>query len=276
MKQILFLIAVGFSTVTNAQQLKLNKGQKIQVISSVSQDMDVMGMQMQNKSSSTSLVEIKDADGKNYNAVYKLDKLTMSMDGMGQQQSYDSEKPEDKDSEIGKSVGASVGKEIKVTIDKTTGKAVSETPATDKKEEEEDNPLAGIMDMFGAKESETAITESVYFLIPAGKKTGDSWTDSTKASPTMTGFKTYTIKSIAGNVATIGLFSKLEGSQNVETQGMTMDVTISAKTEGEMLVDITNSLLKKSSRVADITGNMNMMGQSMPLTSKMTEFTEYK
>lgn len=278
MKQILFLLMLGCSVAVNAQQVKLTKGQQITITSTVTQDMDMgMGMQMKNNSSTSSVLEVKDADNKNYNAVYKLTKLNMTFDGMGQQQSYDSEKAEDKDSELGKSVGDKIGKEVKVTIDKNTGKATSEKIAVpEKKEEDEDNPLAGMMDMFGAKESETAITESVFFLIPAGKKVGDSWSDSVNVKETMKGIKTFTLKAMNGNDATIAIFSKMEGKQNVEVQGMQIDINISAKTEGEMLVDIKTSLMKKSSRVADITGNMDMMGQSMPLTSKMTEITEYK
>lgn len=279
MKQILFLLTLSCSVAANAQQIKLNKGQQITITSTVSQDMDMgMGMQMKNNSNTTSVLEVKDADSKNYNAVYKLTKLNMTFDGMGQQQSYDSEKAEDKDSELGKSMGDKIGKEVKVSIDKNTGKATSETipSSPEKKEADEDNPLEGMMDMFGAKESETAITESVFFLIPAGKKTGDSWSDSMNVKEGMKGIRTYTLKSINANEATIAVFSKMEGKQNVEVQGMQIDISISAKTEGEFLVDTKTSLMKKSSRVADITGNMDMMGQSMPLTSKMTEVTEYK
>lgn len=278
MKQILFLLTLGSAAAVNAQQIKLDKGQRITITSTVSQDMDMgMGMQMKNSSNTTSVLEVKDADSKNYNTVYKLTKLNMTFDGMGQQQSYDSEKATDKDSELGKSVGDKIGKEVNVTIDKNTGEITTEKKAEpEKDDEDEDNPLAGMMDMFGAKESETAITESVFFLIPAGKKVGDSWSDSVNVKESMKGIKTFTLKAINGNEATIALFSKIEGKQNVEMQGMQIDINISAKTEGEMLVNTKTSLVKKSSRVADISGNMDLMGQSMPLTSKMTEVTEYK
>ena len=198
------------------------------------------------------------------------------VDAMGQQDSYDSEKPEDKDKELGKSLGEKIGKEVNVTIDKTTGNTVAETPPTPEKEEEQDNPFAGMKEMFGAADSEAGITQSAFFIIPAGKKAGDSWTDSVAVSDAMKGSKTYTIKSINGTEAVITVFSKMEGKQNIELQGMQIDIALSAKTEGELLVDTKTSLLKKSSRVADVTGNMDMMGQSMPITSKLTETTEYK
>ena len=274
MKQLLLPVTLVLSMAAHAQ-IKLNKDQKITITSTVTQDID-MGMgQIKNNTNATSVVNIKDADSKNYNAVYTLSKLSMSMDGMGQQQSYDSEKPEDKDNELGKSFGEKIGKGVNITIDKTTGKTTTETPATPEKEEE-DNPFAGMKELFGAADSESGITESAFFVIPAGKKVGDSWTDSVSTGNAMKGSKTYTIKSINGTEASIAVFSKMEGKQNMELQGMQIDIVLSAKTEGELLVDTKTSLLKKSSKVADITGNMDLMGQSMPITSKLTETTEYK
>lgn len=276
MKQLLLSATLFLSIAANAQQIKLNKGQKITITSSLVQDIDMGIGQINNSTNSTSVLNIKDADNKNYNAVYTLSKLSISVDAMGQQDSYDSEKPEDKDKELGKSLGEKIGKEVNVTIDKTTGNAVAETPATPEKEEEQDNPFAGMKEMFGAADSEAGITQSAFFIIPAGKKAGDSWTDSVAVSDAMKGSKTYTIKSINGTEAVITVFSKMEGKQNIELQGMQIDIALSAKTEGELLVDTKTSLLKKSSRVADVTGNMDMMGQSMPITSKLTETTEYK
>ena len=276
MKQILFLAALGASFTINAQQLKLSKGQKVTITSTISQEVDMGIGQINNNSKSTSVLEVKDSDNNNYTASFKLAKLTMSMDAMGQQQSYDSEKAEDKDSEIGKSVGAKVGKEVNLLIDKTSGKAnIKDAASPEKKETDEENPLEGMMQMFGAGESEAAITEAVFFIIPTGKKAGDTWSDSTTSLANMKAYHTYTLKSVNGDDATISVFTKMEGKQSMEQQGMQMDINLSAKTEGELLVNTKTSLLKKSSRVADITGNMDIMGQSMPITSKMTEVTEY-
>lgn len=277
MKQLLFSLAILISFNTKAQQVKLNKGQKIIITSTVSQDIDMGVGQMKNSTSSTSSLEVKNTDAANFDVVYKLEKIKLSVDGMGQQQSYDSEKPEDKDSELGKSIADKLGQEVKLKLNKSTGKAVAEkNNAADEQKEDADNPLGGLAEMFGASETESAVAESAVFVIPAGKKVGDSWSDSVNVKESMKGIKNYTIKSINGDEATVSLFSKLEGTNKVELQGMELDINLSAKTEGELLVNTKTSLLKKSSRVADITGTMDVMGQSMPLTSKMTEITEYK
>lgn len=276
MKQILCVVAFGFSAVVNAQEIKLNKGQKISINSNISQDIDMGVAQVKNNTSTTALLEVKDSDSKNYNASFKVTRLVINANAMGQEENYDSDKPEDKDSEMGKAVSDKINKEEKVTVDKKSGKVIAGNAGVEKKEDPNENPMAGLMEMFGGGSTENAVTESAFFIIPTGKKVGDSWTDSLSVKDAMKGYKTYTIKSIAANEAVVAVFSKMEGKQNVDMQGMQIDIAMSAKTEGELWVDPKTSLMKKSSRVADITGTMDMMGQSMPLTAKMTEITEYK
>ena len=277
MKKYLLLGVLMISLAAGAQQINLNKVQQITITSTANQDIDMMsmGMQMKNNTSSTGILEIKNGDNKNYNGIYKLSKISISMDAMGQQSSYDSEKPSDKESEIGKSVAGKVGKEIKVSINKNSGKAtVDKNEAEIKTSTEDANPLKGLMESFGAAD-EGATVETAFFMMPAGKKAGDSWVDSVKTKE-MKEVKTYTLKSITGSEAIIGIFSIMEGTSKVDAQGMQMDISISAKSEGEIIVDTKNSLVKKRSSVSDISGNIEMMGQSMPMTSKVSATTEYK
>ena len=276
MKKFLFSAAFLLSLGANAQKINLAKGKQIVITATANQEMTMssMGMEMKNNNSSTAILEVKDLDTKNYNTTYKLTKISISMDAMGQQSSYDSEKPADKESEIGKSVEGKIGSEVKVLIDKNSGKSTLQKTEEEKKEVEEDNPLKGLMESFGAAD-EGATVETAFFILPAGKKVGDVWKDSV-INKQMKEVKTYTLKSIKGNEAVISLFSTMEGTSTVDAQGMQMNIKLSAKTEGEMIVDVKNSLVKKRTSVSDITGDIDMMGQSMPITSKVTAVTEYK
>lgn len=277
MKKYLLSATLLLSLATNAQKINLIKGKQIVITSTANQEMTMssMGMEMKNNNSSTAILEVKDLDNNNYNTTYKLTKISISMDAMGQQNSYDSEKPADKESEIGKSVEGKIGAEVKVLIDKNSGKSTLQKSEKENKEEkEEDNPLKGLMESFGAAD-EGATVETAFFILPAGKKVGDVWKDSV-ISKQMKEVKTYTLKSLKGSEAIISLFSNMEGTSTVDAQGMQMEITLSAKTEGEMIVDVKNSLVKKRTSVSDITGNIDMMGQSMPMTSKVTAVTEYK
>ena len=276
MKKFLFSAAFLLSLAANAQKINLAKGKQIVITATANQEMTMssMGMEMKNNNSSTAVLEVKDLDNKNYNTTYKLTKISISMDAMGQQSSYDSEKPADKESEIGKSVEGKIGSEVKVLIDKNSGKSTLLKTDGEKKEVEEDNPLKGLMESFGAAD-EGATVETAFFILPTGKKVGDVWKDSV-INKQMKEVKTYTLKSIKGNEAVISLFSTMEGTSTVDAQGMQMNIKLSAKTEGEMIVDVKNSLVKKRTSVSDITGDIDMMGQSMPITSKVTAVTEYK
>ncbi|MFT3981399.1 MAG: DUF6263 family protein [Ferruginibacter sp.] len=276
MKKIVFfltLTATGFAA--SAQTVKLKKGQVVTITSATSQDIDMgMGGQMTSNSKSTSVLEIKNTDKSNYQAVTKLSKLSMTMDAMGQSQSFDSEKPEDLQSEIGKAVGDKIGKEANVTIDNTTGKVTAEKAATEDTDKKEDDPMSGLMNMFGNTDNTAATAESIIFILPAAKKAGDTWQDSSEVKNNSKIYKTYTLKSLQDGIATIALSSKSKGSFSTEAQGMQMDIALDTKSEGEMIVDTKTSLLKKINRTVNVEGTLEVMGQSVPITSKATEAIE--
>jgi hypothetical protein len=275
MKQFILPVILLLSINAGAQKINLAKGKQIVITSTADQEMEMssMGMQMKNNSSSTAVVEVKSVDNASYTTTYKLTKMKISMEAMGQQNSYDSEKPEDKDSEIGKGMGGKIGQETKVMVDKNSGKSTVEKTDTDKKDEPEENPFKGMMDSFGAADEGTTV-ESAFFVIPAGKKVGDVWRDST-INNKIKEVKTYTFRSLNGNEANISLFSTMDGTSSVEAQGMQMDLTVSAKSEGLVIVDTKTSLVKKRTSVTDVTGSIETMGQSMPMTSKVTAVINY-
>jgi len=267
MKQILLSLLVLSNLAGQAQKLSLTKGQLITITITSTQDMEMTGMQIKNNSTSTSLLQINEAGKENFTASYKLNKLNLNMEMMGQQQSFDSENPADKDSEIGKSFAGKIGKAVPVLINKNTGEVIVKDPEADTSSVAgQENPLEGIMESFGAA-GDDATAGTAFFVVPKDKKNGDSWTDSSSNNK-MKEVKTYTLKSIEAGIATVQLFSTMQGSSSMETQGMQMDMSLSAKTEGEILVDPKTSLVKKRSSVMDLTGTLDMMGQSVPITSK--------
>lgn len=277
MKKILLSLTLFAGIAANAQKITLTKGQQITISTSTLQDIDMtgMGMQMKNNTTTTSILEVKGDDKENYTTSFKVSKMNLTMDMMGQQQSYDSDKPEDKDSEMGKALSDKIGKEVAVLINKNTGKASLENKTEVSPEKKATaNPLDGMMEGFSSVEEDASV-ETIFFLIPAGKKTGDTWMDSSSNNG-MKEVKTYTLKSINGGIASIGLFATMQGNSTMESQGMQMDITLSAKTEGEILVDSKSSLVKKRSSVMDLTGSIDVMGQSVPIISKAIVNIDYK
>ena len=271
---LLILISAGF--IGNAQTVKFKKGQVLTITTSMTQEMD-MGIagQMSSSSKNTSVIEIKAAEKDGYKASSKLAKLNISIDAMGQNQTFDSEKPEDMNGEIGKQLGDRIGKESNMFIDNTTGVATPENKdIIDVEKKNEEEAFSGMLDLFGQADKEGAVAESVIFILPRDKKAGDSWQDSSEVKNKSKVYKTYTVKSIQDGIATIAISTKMNGSMSTETQGMQMNITLDTKSEGEMIVDTNTSLIKKINRVSNINGSMDVMEQSVPIISKLTELIE--
>ena len=277
MKKYLAVIILIASVNAQAQKIALKKGQQITIITKLDQDVDMtaMGMQMKNNSNTTGIFQHKDSNNENYITSYTLSKVNLKMDMMGQENKYDSEKPEDKDSEMGKAISEKIGKEVTVLVNKNTGKASLDIKTSSPEKQPEANPMAGLMDAFGSV-TEEANVETVFFILPAGKKTGDSWTDSSTSTKTMKDVRTYTIKSVEKGVADVTLLSLMSGTTNTEMQGMQMEISLSVKTEGQIVVDTVTSLVKKRSNTANLTGNIEMMGQSIPIISKAVMTVDYQ
>jgi len=274
MKRSLLLGTLLISANLFAQELPLQKGQKVEIVVTTNQDMDMssMGMQMQNKTVTQTKVEIKDFIKDSIVSAVTVTRMQISLDMMGQQISFDSDKPEDKDSEMGKEVSDKIGKEILVYSNKTSGKGradkVSEVETADK------NPLASIMKP-GNVLDESGTIESLFFLAAKGKKEGDTWTDTSSVNGNKE-TKTYSIKSIKDGITLISLFTSIQTSTVTEAEGMQMDINMNVKTEGEFSIDSKSFMMKKSTSVSDIDGTIGVMGQSMPMSSKVTTSIEYK
>jgi len=274
MKKSLLIGFLLISVNIFAQDLPLKKGQKVEIVVTSNQDMDMssMGMQMQNNTTTQTKVEVKDVVKDTIISAVTIARMQISVDMMGQQMSYDSDKPEDKDSEIAKEVADKIGKELLVYTHKATGKG--RAAKEEKAKEADKNPLAGMMQSFGSTDESNTI-ENLFFLAAKDKKEADTWTDTSSVNGNKES-KTYIIKSIKDGTTLVGLFTTLQTASTVETEGMQMDINMNIKTEGEFSIDSKSLMMKKSTSVSDIDGTIGVMGQSMPMSSKVTTTVLYK
>lgn len=278
MKKAILLITILSSFSLFAQKNKpisLSRGQVITITTTSNLDMDMgSGILIKNSSSSTNNVVVTGEDDKNYTISSTLNKLVLSSDMMGQQNNYDSDKKDDKDSEIGKTVSEKLGKPVIVFVNKKTGNVVPEKKKEDIKDSVDNNPMIAMMQSFDSGEDD-AIVKEMFFLIPFGRKIGEAWVDSTAKSE-FKSKKTYTLKSVKDNIATVGLVGEVTGSTTMEMQGMQFDLSMNTKTTGEIIVDIKSGLVQKRNTNADISGNIDIMGQSTPITATATLTSEIK
>ena len=283
MKKTFLFLAILSTACSYAQKdskIILNKGQKITIVSSSNSNTDMpMGMTMKTDNTTTNVLSVIDADDKNYSITNTITKLKMTMDMMGESTNYDSEKPEDKNSDMGKAMSEKLNVADTVSVDKKNGKMATSAkkPVSPEREDKggDSNPFEGILSSMGGDRAADAIVEGTFFILPKDKKIGDSWTDSSTQN-NMTTKKTYTIKSIEKDIATITVTGTLAGDGTTEMQGTSISYHIETKSTGEMTVDIKKGLVNKNTSEIDMTATMDVMGQSMPMTSKGTYSVTYQ
>ena len=260
----------------NSNPIKIEKDRLILATVVSSSDMDMgMGMQMKTSNIASNKLLIIGVDATGYQLSNTVTKLKTDMDFMGQQTNYDSDKPADNESETGKAVAAKLNKPDTLLLDKLTGKVTRNKKSTEEMPEvNQGNPLAGLMSSMNSS-ADVQVVENAFFIIPAGKKTGDSWSDST-SDKSMKSKRIFTIKSIEGNTATISYSGTIDVSGNQEIQGSEVAITMNTKLTGEIIFNPTTNLVSKRTMNSDINGTIEMMGQAMPVTAKVESSFTYQ
>ena len=202
-----------------------------------------------------------------------LTKLSTNGSAMGQEMAFDSDKKEDLESETGKLMKdqLNVTKEVEMNEKAqviNVGKNSAPSSAGNQLMDMVNNMTGGFVD-------ESNGAGSAFEIIPTGKKLGDSWSDSTISGDAKM-YNYYTLKSINGNNATIQLTGKQLISKKMNQQGMEINVKMESILSGEGIVEMTTGLLQQRKTVLDGTGTAELMGQSIPMTSKITTTTSVK
>ena len=233
-------------------------------------DMDMsMGGQMKIESANTNIITVTSIDGNSYKAENTMVKMKMSQEGAGQEMSFDSDKKEDYDSEMGKELSKELNKPGSILIDKQTGEVKDAGP---EKIAESGNPFADIM---GESASPSASATPAFYVLPPGKKVGDKWTDSTSVKG-MNVVKNYSFQSAANGIATVLIKAITKGKLNKSIQGSDIEIAINGTADITMLTDQNSGLVKKSTTTSNIDGSLEMMGQSMPITMKMSTVSTFE
>ena len=281
-KKLLFFFAAGciaFSAVSaqSANKLVLNKGQKIQVDNSVKSviSMEMMGQSMEMTSDVLMInqVEVKDKSETAYTVNSAITKMTTNGSAMGQNYTFDSDKKEDLDTDIGKALKGQINVTKEMHFN-NNGELTSVTKATDTSAAS-GSPLDMMKSMTSAGGDESGGISEIFKVLPQGKKVGDSWSDSLISADAKL-HRTYILKEIKGDDAVIALSGTQTTSKKVEQQGMEVNVTMDSKIAGEMTVDVKTGIVKQRSLTMDGTGNADAMGQAIPLTTKITSTTSVK
>jgi hypothetical protein len=273
----LCLMTIQTIAQNSVGKIILTKGQKIEIKndtkSVISQEMMGQAIEITVDANMVHQLEVKDKMSNSYLISSTLTKMTTNGSAMGQEMKFDSDKKEDMESETGKLMKdqLNVTKEIEISeMAKVIKSATKAAPAA---------PSGKMMDMInnmtGGYIDESNGASSAFEIIPAGKKIGDFWSDSTIMGDIKT-YNSYTLKSINNNIATLELKGKQVINKKMEQQGMEINIKMEAKISGESIVDINTGLLQQKTTLTDGNGSAEVMGQSIPMSSKVTTITSIK
>ena len=253
--------------------LNLKKGQKYVVENKVTtkSSTEMQGQQMEaNIDATTSYnIEVKDAVANNYNLTNTITNLKMNMSQMGQEMTFDSDKKDDLAGPIGTAMKDFINQPKDVVIDKS-GKVVGE-----KKDEKKDEATSMMAKQLGNFEATGFGANMAFEALPQNAKVGSTWTNKTDADG-ISKTTNYTVKSINGKLATIGLDGTLATDTKMEMQGMEITTKTTGTFTGEEIVDITTGVIQSNNLTTDAKGIVGVMGQELPTSSKVVSATTVK
>ncbi len=274
MRKFTFLIIVASITTAlsygqNGSKVTLVKGQKFVIENKlntvINQEMMGNKMEIVVNVTSNSSIEVKDSKDKNYNLSTSITRLNLATTVMGQELNYDSDKKEDRDSEMGKQLNKSVNSPVDIEIS-DNGKVVTKQEAKSDKEDASKNPMGA---MIGNVGDPKGVAEMAFLVIPSGIKPGSSWNDSTVNESGKT-FTTYTLREIKGTDAFIDTKGSMQNTTRQEAMGSEMTTTMTGTIVGESIVDLNTGIVKNQSVTVNATGTTEAMGQQIPMTTIVT------
>ncbi len=268
-------LGLAAQSYTPAVKLEAGKQYTVTTITKSNMTQEAMGQTMEIPIDATNkaTLTIKELSNKGYESTYITDRVQFAANMMGQDMNYDSDKKDDKDSPMGKTMNKLVGKETSFVVN-GAGNIIKETivkQTQEKSDEEGPDMMTGMMGM-GMSEASTCPVFNL-FVNNTELKIGDSFIDSStvndKDGSTKTS-TTYILKEIKDGKSIFTLNGQVAISKKMEMQGMEMTTTTASKSTGDMIVDVATGLLNSKSIVTETTGSVDVQGMSIPITGKTT------
>jgi hypothetical protein len=248
-----------------AQKIAVKKGQQLETTATTKMSMEVMGQNMDNLSTLTSSVEVKDITDSSYIFSNTVKRMTIKINGMGQDISFDSDKKEDMDGQMGQALKEQIGAIQEIQVSKQ-GKVISTKQTADKKPGPD---MASMMSMSG--DLTQGQPYPILIQLPAkAVKPGDTWTDSSSSAATIKTVTTYTLKSVGAEGALVSFTGTMVKNGTIEQNGMEIQMDITGTVKGDAAYEVGSGLLKTNTSTSDIKGTLGIMGQNAPIAATIT------
>lgn len=272
-----FVSLLLFSVTATAQsskketaKLDFKPGQKFQTDNTIktTTSMEMMGQQMDIKADITVVrqLEVKDKKDKLYTITSTITRMATDMDMMGQTINYDSDNKADTSNEMGKILREKIN--VPATLEMGEDGKVIPGKKEAAKEGADAGGMAAMMKNMGIADDDAILTDDMFIPVPKNIKAGDTWSDSIIVEGQKT-YRDYTVKSIQNNDAVVSIGGKLLTDKKMENQGMEMTLIMESTITGELTLDTNTGVIKQRTLTVDGSGNIDMMGQQVPMTTKV-------
>jgi hypothetical protein len=276
---IAVIISQGYGQKVSGK-LNFKKGEKIEA-SSITKSLisqEAMGQKIEFnvQRDITEVYEIVDVNAGMATMNHKIKRIALNMEGMGQSQSFDTDK---KDSMEGKPVSPlqdALSKKYEATIDKqgTITAVKNITEDSSKVAEPGSDMVVNLLKLLGPTIQLPAQPvkgdASLFKILPLKDLSkNESWTDSTITSEGKE-VTTYTLKDITQTDLLVDYTTQSNSSVKGDMMGMETTTTLVNKTKGNITIDKATGIIKQKIGTTESTGTVDMMGQSVPLTATST------
>jgi hypothetical protein len=283
MKYVLFLASFALIANLNAQkingQINFPKGKKLEVFSEikavVTQEMMGQEMEMNVNTTIERSLDVENVNNGNATVEHKVKRVKMNFDSPMGAQTFDSENEKDMKGDAGKALEKSLKNKYTMTID-NTGKIIAvktdDDNPNDKKKDAND-PMSGAMAQYAEGLQVPQVNDFTDLKILPNREIakGESWTENVTD-----GKITFTLTDIRENDVVVDYTETAKISRKQEMMGMEISITSNDKTTGKIIVDRKTGLMKERTATTISDGTTEVMGQSIPTTSKTTRTTVVK
>ncbi len=267
MKKIsLIVIGVGFLGTLCAQQVKLPVGKKFQLITETKSNniTSMMGQDMEMTASNTVYVdhELKSASANKFSMGLIVKRIAVHVSVMGQEQHFDSDDAAAKSNPMFGEAFKTLGKETEVVVE--DGKVVVKGELMD-----------AAKTILGNTADANEMGRVFLFIKDSDIKPGYTWTANTSSEGSSTE-NNLSVEKITDKEIEILVNSKLKISSTMNQNGMDIKQQLEGTAKATRIYDRITGLLISEISNSDVKGNMEVMGQQVPLTSKIETKTTIK
>lgn len=182
---------------------------------------------------------------------------------MGNKQDFDSDKKEDMEGPIGQVLRNIIARHY-TTVYTPEGKLIKSDAAT--------IFPSNASDLLGASLDD--LPKESFLAIPAKLKLGDNFTSSTETDKENVTTITYTVQSVSGDVVTLNFTGNMAVRKTKNIQNMEAVVTATTSLSGVVVVDVNSTIIREKKTVSETKGKTEVMGQTIPFTSKSDTVTK--